>query len=131
MITLNCDTGLFITSDWQPSIWFQNNTDPTKFWDKGMDYSTKSFFIGPQTGGYGAGPQSGGNPLFILDRTGKMGLGLTGYNATPKAQVHVATGDVYIENIGSGIIMKSPNGTCWRMTVSNAGAGQFTSITCP
>lgn len=48
-----------------------------------------------------------------------------------KSKVHVAGGDVYIENIGSGVIMKSPDGNCWRMTVSNAGAPIFTTITCP
>lgn len=45
--------------------------------------------------------------------------------------IEVKTGDVYIENIGSGVIMKSPNGNCWRMTVSDAGLPVVTSITCP
>lgn len=39
--------------------------------------------------------------------------------------------DVYIENIGSGVIMKSPNGDCWRVTVDNSGNFVSTSITCP
>ena len=45
--------------------------------------------------------------------------------------IEVKAGDVYIENIGSGVIMKSPDGNCWRMTVDNAGSPVFTSITCP
>jgi len=45
--------------------------------------------------------------------------------------IEVKTGDVYIENIGSGVIMKSPNGNCWRMTVSDAGLPVVTSIPCP
>jgi len=45
--------------------------------------------------------------------------------------IEVKTGDVYIENIGSGVIMKSPDGNCWRMTVDNTGNPVFTSITCP
>ena len=45
--------------------------------------------------------------------------------------IEVKTGDVYVENIGSGVIMKSPNGNCWRMTVSDAGLPVVTSITCP
>jgi hypothetical protein len=45
--------------------------------------------------------------------------------------IEVKTGDVYIENIGSGAIMKSPNGNCWRMTVSDAGLPVVTSIPCP
>ncbi len=39
--------------------------------------------------------------------------------------------DIYLENINAGVIMKSPNGQCWRMTVSNTGAPVFTAITCP
>ena len=45
--------------------------------------------------------------------------------------IEVKTSDVYIETIGSGVIMKSPNGNCWRMTVSDAGLPVVTSITCP
>lgn len=45
--------------------------------------------------------------------------------------IEVKTGDVYIENLGSGVIMKSPDGNCWRMTVDNTGNPVFTSITCP
>ena len=45
--------------------------------------------------------------------------------------VIIKTSDILIENIGSGVIMKSPDGNCWRMTVNNAGAPVFTSITCP
>ncbi len=46
--------------------------------------------------------------------------------------IEVKTGDVYIENIGSGVIMKSPNGNCWRMTVSDTGVSGVTPvIPCP
>jgi len=52
-------------------------------------------------------------------------------NSASGGNIEVKTGDVYIENIGSGVITKSPDGNCWRMTVSNAGAPIFTAITCP
>lgn len=45
--------------------------------------------------------------------------------------LEVKSGDVFLENIGSGVIIKSPNGTCWRMTVDNSGAQVITGITCP
>jgi hypothetical protein len=45
--------------------------------------------------------------------------------------VTVQTGDILINTINSGVIMKSPDGNCWRMTVNNAGAPVFASITCP
>lgn len=37
-------------------------------------------------------------------------------------------GDLEINGVGDGIIMKSPDGTRWRLTVSNAGAAVFTSL---
>jgi hypothetical protein len=36
-----------------------------------------------------------------------------------------------LSTVGTGVIMKSPNGQCWRMTVDDAGALVTTSITCP
>ena len=50
---------------------------------------------------------------------------------TSNGNVQVTTGDVYIEDVGNGVIMKSPDGNCWRMTVNNAGEPVFSSVTCP
>ena len=49
----------------------------------------------------------------------------------PKSRLHVFNGDVNIDQIGSGVIIKSPNGSCWRVTVSNTGTLVTTAITCP
>ena len=49
----------------------------------------------------------------------------------PKSKLHVFNGDVNVDQIGSGIILKSPNGSCWRVTVDNAGNLVRTAITCP
>jgi len=56
----------------------------------------------------------------------KVGIGTD----APVSKLDVKGGDVNIEDIGSGIIMKSPDGNCWRMTVSNTGQPVFTSIQC-
>lgn len=56
-------------------------------------------------------------------------VGLT--NSNPASKLHVTDGDVYIDQIDRGVIMKSPNGQCWRMTVSDAGQPVFTGILCP
>ncbi len=60
-----------------------------------------------------------------------VGASTVGYASVPKSRLHVFAGDVNIEQIGSGIILKSPNGTCWRVTVDNTGNLVRTSITCP
>lgn len=50
---------------------------------------------------------------------------------TGTGNLDVTTGDIYIKDATKGVIMKSPNGSCFRMTVSDAGAPVFTSVTCP
>ena len=45
--------------------------------------------------------------------------------------IKATDGDIYIEDINKGVIMKSPDGQCWRMTVSNEGTVVFTAISCP
>ena len=55
---------------------------------------------------------------------GKVGIGTT----DPKARLQIADGDVFIQDINKGIIMKSPDGSCWRGTLSNAGQLEFVKL---
>ena len=41
------------------------------------------------------------------------------------------TGDVYITDSSAGVILTSPNGNCWRMTIDNSGVPSYTNVTCP
>ncbi len=50
---------------------------------------------------------------------------------TPKSRLHVFAGDVNINDIGRGIILKSPNGKCWRITIDNQGNLVRKPISCP
>ncbi|MFT5310355.1 MAG: hypothetical protein ACI8VL_001259 [Bacteroidia bacterium] len=63
----------------------------------------------------------------VLGNNANVGIG----TSSPAAKLTITNGDVYINDITKGVIMKSLDGSCWRMTVSNAGGIVVTSITCP
>jgi hypothetical protein len=48
----------------------------------------------------------------------------------PKAKLRVL-GKVYVEANDQGVILKAPNGACFELTVTNAGALTTVAITCP
>ncbi len=70
---------------------------------------------------------TGGQDRAVLSPSGNLGLG----NFNPPSKVTITGGDVNITDIGSGIIMKSPNGQCWKVTVTNTGTFNSAQITCP
>jgi len=66
--------------------------------------------------------------VFNIERnSGRIGIG----TYQPKSRLHVTGGDVYISDIASGVIIKSPDGNCWRVTIDNSGNLIRTAITCP
>lgn len=71
--------------------------------------------------------RASGQSKMFLKGDGKLGLGTT----EPKAKIHVTNGDIFIEDITKGVIMKSPNGQCWRVTVDNSGSFASTAVACP
>ena len=66
------------------------------------------------------------NDRMIVDQYGNIGIG----TMKPKSKLHVADGDIFIEDISKGIVMKSPNGQCWRGQVNDHGELHFTVIDC-
>ena len=74
--------------------------------------------------GYGAIVSTSGS--LVLGNGAKVGIG----TSSPTAKLHVAGGNVYIANPNS-LIITSPNGACWFITVSNTGALSTISVTCP
>jgi len=49
----------------------------------------------------------------------------------PQTRLQVADGDIFIQDINKGIIMKSPNGQCWRGTMNDQGMLVFVPVNCP
>lgn len=74
----------------------------------------------------GASP-SIGYKVAAIRTTGEFGIG----TSEPDARLEVANGDIFISDIEGGIIMRSPDGQCWRGTVDNLGSLRFSAIDCP
>jgi uncharacterized protein len=68
-----------------------------------------------------------GDGCFVANNTNNVGVGTD----NPKAKLQVKNGDVSLETVGTGVILKSPNGNCWRITVSNTGVISSVSVPCP
>jgi hypothetical protein len=62
-----------------------------------------------------------------IDSDGNIGIG----TKEPVTKLQVADGDVYISDIDRGIIMRSPDGQCWKGVLDNSGTLQFTQVECP
>lgn len=63
----------------------------------------------------------------FLEKGGNVGIG----TIDPDAKLQVEDGDVYISEVNKGVIMKSPNGQCWRYTPDDNGQLTGISISCP
>ena len=72
------------------------------------------------------------NSRLLITDVGNIGINTT----TPLTKMHLKNGKLYIDDTvsssGSEIIMKSPNGTCYAIRVSNTGVLSATSlVSCP
>lgn len=59
---------------------------------------------------------------------GKMGINI---GTRERATFLEINGQPYISANNAGIVMKSPNGSCWNVRVNDSGAVYTTSISCP
>ena len=71
--------------------------------------------------------QSGIIERMRINAEGNIGIG----SKEPAAKLQIADGDIYISDIKKGIIMKSPDGRCWRGELDNYGRLIFNRIFCP
>ena len=68
---------------------------------------------------------TGGHYIFN-SANANVGIG----TINPLAKLQISDGDIFIEDIDRGIIMKSPDGQCWRGTLDNNGSLNFEIIDC-
>ena len=66
-------------------------------------------------------------PALRVNDDENVGLG----TGSPATKLHVADGDVYLDNHQNGVILTSPSGNCFRVTIADNGTLTTTSITCP
>jgi hypothetical protein len=80
----------------------------------------------------GANAQAAASNCLVLGFQAKVGIGIS----APHSLLHVQDGDVEVSDNANpagthGIILKSPNGNCWRITINNFGGFVATAIACP
>lgn len=91
--------------------------------NRGLQFAAANGDLRFHTGGFA----NTDSERMIISLNGNIGVSAP----NPASKLQVGGGDIYIQDMGKGVIMKSPDGSCWRMTVSNAGAPVFTKINCP
>lgn len=115
---------------WQTAVRFDNSNSGKVY---ALNVAGLSNTAQP-TGSFSLYNSTANNFVWNTDGTNNSYLAIgsnSNIASTPKSRLHVFNGDVNIEQIGSGIILKSPNGSCWRITIDNTGNLVRTAITCP
>ncbi len=65
-----------------------------------------------------------GSPSMIIDPAGKVGIG----TISPASKLEVDGGDIEVDDSASGLILRSPNGTRYRIQVDNSGNLTTTAV---
>jgi hypothetical protein len=85
-----------------------------------VEDDTTIAYVSAENDRLGLGPSSGlsTNNITIHTATNNVGIG----NVTPASKLTVDGGDIEIDDSASGLILRSPDGTRYRVTVANGGA---------
>lgn len=58
-------------------------------------------------------------------------VGISTGVTSPTQRLQIAGGDVYLSDAGSGVILKSSGGSCYKLIVDNDGSATTTALACP
>lgn len=91
-----------------------------------FEYSSNNtnFYNLNQNGGFVFNSAITSTSLFKINQNGNVGVGID----TPTSKLQVNAGDIELGTVGTGVIIASPNGTRWRITISNTGSLTATSL---
>lgn len=102
----------------------------------GDNYGVSGWAYGLTTGknyglyGYATGSTTENYAVFgTINNPNTNRINYSGY--FKNAPVGIENDNLYIKDSTKGIIMTSPNGTCWQVTVDNTGGLVTNSVTCP
>ena len=75
------------------------------------------------------------SPLLEYTQLNVSNSGTISYSSVsslPTQQILLESGDLEIGQIGKGLLLKSSNGTCWKISVTNGGTIETSSLgSCP
>ncbi len=109
----------------------RNNTNGTGNTVIGFNATTVSSSLIQYSTAIGTEAVVSQNNSLVLGGTGFYQVNV-GINTTaPRAKLHIVGGKIYVESNGQGVILKSPAGSCFELTVNNAGALTTAAVTCP
>ncbi len=78
--------------------------------------------------------QNAGNSYWTQDKEDIYydSQGSVGIGTQPRAKLQVHQGDIYLDTVGTGVILRDEAGGCWRFTIDTVGRFKATKLdTCP
>jgi hypothetical protein len=101
---------------------YNTYTSSTNFERLNLRWDTNVVKIGTEKGSAGGTArdlvfETDALARITITSSGDIGIG----NTSPTSKLQVTNGDIEVETIASGLILKSPDGTRYRVTVANGG----------